>query len=195
MTANQLLPLESSLKEKIHPKTKAVGFRLLYVYLGLTITEIILLYLGDMNFFDSVCHTFGTVATGGFSTKNTSIVGFSAYSQYIIALFMFLSGISFIVYYYVVKLNFRKVKHNDELWFYLGATLFFGTLSTCVLLASTTKSLEPAFREGFFQIISMMTTTGYSSADYLFWPPAGMTIIFLMLFAGACTGSTTGIDK
>lgn len=195
MTANHLLPLESSLKEKIHPKTKSVGLRLLYVYLGLTVVQVILLYMGDMNLFESICHTFGTVATGGFSTKNNSIAGFSAYSQYIIAIFMFLSGVSFVVYYYIVKLNFRKVKQNDELWFYLGTTLFFGTLATCVLLVNTTKSLEPAFREGFFQVISILTTTGFVSVDYLYWPAAGLIIIFLMMFAGACTGSTTGSIK
>lgn len=195
MTANHLLPLESSLKEKIHPKTKSVGLRLLYVYLGLTVVQVILLYMGDMNLFESICHTFGTVATGGFSTKNNSIAGFSAYSQYIIAIFMFLSGVSFVIYYYIVKLNFRKVKQNDELWFYLGTTLFFGTLATCVLLVNTTKSLEPAFREGFFQVISILTTTGFVSVDYLYWPAAGLIIIFLMMFAGACTGSTTGSIK
>ena len=195
MTASQLLPMESSLKEKIHPKTKAVGLRLLFVYLGLTVMEVILLNLGEMNLFESVCHTFGSVATGGFSTRNNSIAGFSAYSQYIIALFMFLSGVSFVIYYFIVKFNFRKVKHNDELWFYLGTTLFFGTVATCVLLANTTKSLEPAFREGFFQVISIITTTGYVSTDYLYWPPAGLIIIFLMMFAGASTGSTTGSIK
>jgi trk system potassium uptake protein TrkH len=195
ITANHLLPLESSLKEKIHPKTKSVGLRLLYVYLGLTVVQVILLNLGDMNLFESICHTFGTVATGGFSTKNNSIAGFSAYSQYIIAIFMFLSGVSFVVYYYIVKFNFRKVKHNDELWFYLGTTLFFGTLATCVLLANTTKSFEPALREGFFQVISIITTTGFVSVDYLYWPAAGLIIIFLMMFAGACTGSTTGSIK
>jgi trk system potassium uptake protein len=192
MTASQLLPLESSLKEKIHPKTKSVGLRLLYVYLGLTVTQIILLYLGDMNLFESICHTFGTVATGGFSTKNTSVAGFSAYTQYIIALFMLLSGVSFIVYYYIVKLNFRKVKQNDELWFYLVTVLFFGSIATSILLTNTTKSIEPAFREGFFQVISILTTTGFSSVDYLYWPPSGLIIIFLLLFAGASTGSTTG---
>jgi trk system potassium uptake protein TrkH len=195
MTTSQLLPLESSLKEKIHPKTKAVGLRLLFVYLGLTVVQIILLCLGDMNLFESICHTFGTVATGGFAIKNDSVAGYSAYSQYVIALFMFLSGVSFVVYYYIVKLNFRKVKHNDELWFYLGTTLFFGTIATCVVLSNTTKSLEPAFREGFFQVISIITTTGFTSADYLYWPPAGLIIIFLLLFAGACTGSTTGSIK
>ena len=105
---------------------------------------------------------------------------------------MFLSGISFIVYYYIVKLDFRKVKHNDELWFYLVTVLFFGAIATSILLTSTTMSLEPAFREGFFQVISILTTTGFASADYLYWPPAGLIIIFLLLFAGASTGSTTG---
>jgi trk system potassium uptake protein TrkH len=195
MTANQLLPLESSLKEKIHPRMQAVGLRLLYLYLGLTITEILLLSLGDMDLFDSICHTFGTVATGGFSTRNDSIAGFSYYSQYIIGLFMFLSGVSFIVYYYVVKLNFRKVKHNDELWFYIGTTLFFGTIATCILLANTTLSLEPAFREGFFQVISIISTTGFTSTDYLNWPKAGIIVIFVLLFAGGSTGSTAGSIK
>ncbi|HOW09780.1 MAG TPA: TrkH family potassium uptake protein [Bacteroidales bacterium] len=192
MTANQLLPLESSLKEKIHPKTKAVGIRLLYAYLGLTIIEIILLNLGEMDLFESICHTFGTVATGGFSVKNDSISGYSAYSQYIIMIFMFLSGVSFVVYYYIVKLNFRKVKHNDELWFYFGTTVFFGAIATSILLTNTSMSPERALREGFFQVISIITTTGYVSADYLFWPTAGLILIFMLLFAGASTGSTTG---
>ncbi|MDP4223105.1 MAG: potassium transporter TrkG, partial [Bacteroidota bacterium] len=195
ITANHLLPLESSLKEKTHPKVKAMGLRLLYVYLLLTVTEIILLNLGDMNLFDSICHTFGTVATGGFSTKNSSICGYSAYSQYIISLFMFLSGVSFIVYYYMVKLNFRKVKYNEELWFYLGTTIISGTIATCILLAKTTKPLEPAFREGFFQVISVITTTGYVTTDYLKWPQAGMVLLFILLFAGGCTGSTAGSIK
>ena len=192
ITANQLLPLESSLKEKTHPKTKSVGLRLLYVYLGLTVIEVILLWAGEMNLFESICHTFGTVSTGGFSVKNNSIEGYSPYSQNIITFFMFLSGVSFVVYYYLVKLNFRKVKHNEELWFFLGTTLFFGTLATSIILSGTTKPVGDAAREGFFQVVSIITTTGYVSADYLTWPSAGLTIIFLLLFSGACTGSTTG---
>lgn len=195
MTANQLLPLESSLKEKIHPKTKSVALRLLYVYIGLTLAQTLLLVAGEMNLFDSICHTFSTVATGGFSTKNASMIESSAYSQYIVTLFMFLSGVSFVIYYHMVKLSFRKVKYNDELWFYLATTLFFGTLVSCILLANTTLSLEPAFREGFFQVIAFITTTGFVSADYLQWPAAGMIILFLLLFAGASTGSTTGSIK
>ena len=195
MKANQLLPLESSLKEKIHPKTKSVAIRLLYVYLVLTIAQVLLLLAGEMDLFESICHTFGTVSTGGFSTKNTSIINYSAYSQYIIILFMFLSGVSFVIYYYIVKLSFIKVRHNDELWFYLAVTFIFGVLVSGILLANTTKPAELAFREGFFQVVSFITTTGFVSADYLKWPAGSVAILFFLLFAGASTGSTTGSIK
>jgi len=192
ITNYHLFSLESSLKEKIHPKTKAIGYRLLFIYLGLTLAEILLLVVGDMNLFESICHTFGTVATGGFSTRNLSIASFSVYSQYIIMIFMFLAGVSFIVYYYAIKLNFRKVLHNEELWFYSATIIIAGTLATSILIAKTTRPFEPAFREGFFHIISIITTTGYSNADYLLWPISGVILIFLLCFTGASTGSTTG---
>jgi len=105
------------------PKTKAIGFRLLFIYLGLTVAEVLLLCLGDMDLFDSICHTFGTVATGGFSTKNASLAAYSSYSQYVVALFMLLSGVSFVIYYYLIKFRFRKIIKNEELWFYLAVIL------------------------------------------------------------------------
>ena len=195
VTNYTIFSMESSLKEKFHPRTKAIGFRLLYIYLGLTITETILLWLGDMDLFESLCHTFGTVATGGFSTRNTSIGAFSEYSQYVIMVFMLLSGISFVVYYYLIKLNFRKVKNNEELWFYLGTTVVFGALAVSMLVIKAGMPFLYAFREGFFQVISILTTTGYATADYLKWPVPGTVLIFLLFFTGACTGSTTGNIK
>lgn len=195
ISAHQFLSLESSLKEKTHPKTKAVGIRLLYIYLGLTLAEIILLLIGDVELFDSLCLTFGTVATGGFATRNTSITDYSPYTQYVIALFMFLSGVSFVIYYYIVKFNFKKVRTNEELWFYLATTLFAGAVATVILMAGTTKSFEPAFREGFFQVISIITTTGFATTDYLLWPQAGLFLLFILLFSGASTGSSTGSIK
>jgi len=195
ITRFQFLGLESSLKEKIHPKTKAVGLRLMYIYLTITILETLLLAAGGMDVFDSICHSFGTVATGGFSTKNSGIAHYSAYIQYIIALFMFLSGVSFVIYYYVIKLNFNKVKHNEELWFYLAVTIIAGATATSLLFTKTSMPFEEAFRYGFFQVISMMTTTGYANNDYLIWPSAGLFLIFILLFAGASTGSTTGSVK
>ena len=195
ITAQQLFSLESSLKEKIHPRTKAIGYRLMFAYVGLTIIEVVLLYMGDMTLFDSICHSFGTIATGGFSTRNASLTNYSAYSQYIITIFMFLAGVSFVVYYYIVKLQFTKIKRNEELWFYSGTVLIAGIIATGILFFQTERGLEPAFREGFFQVVSFITTTGFITTDYLLWPFAGITLLFLLMFAGASTGSSTGSIK
>lgn len=192
LSAQQLFSLESSLKEKILPKTKAIGFRLLFVYIGLTIIQTVFLCVGGMDLFDSICHTFGTVATGGFSTKNSSIANYSPYIQYIITVFMFLSGVSFVLYYYMVKRHFSKVKQNEELWFYTSVVFFSGVVAALILITQANKPVELAFREGFFQVISFITTTGFATTDYLIWPPAGIILIFVLLFTGASTGSTTG---
>jgi trk system potassium uptake protein TrkH len=194
-TGYHLMSLESSMHERIHPKTRAIGFRLMFIYLGITAAEIIFLSLGDMNLFDSICHTFGTVATGGFSTKNLGIAAFSSYTQYVIMIFMFLSGISFVAYYYVIKLNFKKVKQHEELWFYFATVLIAGAVATFILIAKTNHPFEAAFREGFFNVISIITTTGFANSDFLLWPQTGLLLIFLLLFTGACTGSTTGSIK
>ena len=192
ITGSQLFSLESSLKEKIHPKTKAVGFRILFIYLGLTLAETFLLNIGDMTFFDSICHSFGTVATGGFSTKNNSLQFYSSYNQYIVMIFMFLSGTSQVIYYYLFKLNFKKIKQNDELWFYIIIVIVSGAVATIILLINSSRSFEEAFREGFFQIISIITCTGFASADYLLWPVTGVFLIFILMFSGGSTGSTSG---
>ena len=192
VTGYQLFSLESSLKEKIHPKTKGIALRITLIYICLTILETILLVSGDMNLFDSICHSFGSIATGGFSTKNSSLMLYSSYSQYIVMLFMFLAGTSQVIYYHLVKLNFRKMQHNEEFWFYLSTVIFAGTIAVSILLTNTTKSLEEAFREGFFQVISIITCTGFASADFLFWPSAGTVLLFMLMFSGGSTGSTSG---
>lgn len=184
--------LESSVREKIHPRIRSVGFRLFIIYLLLTFSEIVLLLLGKMSLFESVCHAFGTVATGGFSPKNTSIINYSPYIQYVISVFMILGGTNFIVHYYVLHRQFDKVKNNEELHFYLKAIFISTVFITLFLALKTDRGLEKSFRDAFFQVSSIVTCTGFASDDYLLWPTAAQVAIFILLFAGGSTGSTAG---
>jgi trk system potassium uptake protein len=188
----QLFSLESSLNEKIHPRTQAIGYRVMFIYLGLSLTQIILLNFGDMNLFDSICHSFGTVSTGGFSTKNIKLAAYSPYSQYIVMIFMFLAGVSQLIFYHFFKRNFKKVRQNEELWFYISVVLIAGSIASFVLHFNSTRTFGLSLREGFFQVISIITSTGYASADYLLWPLTGILLIFLLMFSGGSTGSTSG---
>jgi trk system potassium uptake protein TrkH len=192
ITGYQLFSLESSVKEKIHPRIKGVVTRILLIYLGLTAAEIVFLSLGDMDLFDSICHSFGTVATGGFSTKNTSIAGYSIYTQYLTGIFMFLAAVSYVVYYHLISRSFRKIGKNDELWFYV----FMVTASVCfvtiVLFYGTDRNFELSFRDAFFQVTSQISCTGFATTDYMKFPPLGWFFMFIIMFLGGSTGSTTG---
>lgn len=187
-----LFTLESSLQEKIQPKIKAVGVRLLMIYLALTFMEIGLLLLGGMNLFESACHSFGTVATGGFSPKNSSIIGYSPYIQYVIMLFMFLSGVNYLIHYSLVKGDFNRIKANDELRFYIAVVFIIGLLIAIPLHFILGKPVEVSIRESYFQVISIISCTGFASADYMQWPAYAWTLIFLAMFLGGSTGSTAG---
>jgi len=187
-----LFSLESSLKHKILPRTKSVAGVMLMIYVTLTVAEIILLTAGGMELFDSICHSFGTVATGGFSTKNDSIAGYSGYIQYVITIFMFLAATSYVVFYYVVRRNYSRVTGNEEFWFYLFFTTASVVVVTLILLAGSERSFELAFRHSLFEVVSTITTTGYATNDYTLWPQAAYMVIFLLIFAGGSTGSTTG---
>jgi trk system potassium uptake protein TrkH len=184
--------LESSVKEKTHPRIKSMGIRLLLIYLGLTVAEIILLSAGGMNLFESICHAFGTIATGGFSPKNSSIALYSHYIQYVVMVFMMLSGMNFLMHYFLLKRNFEKILQNDELWFYLAFILIAGSVITGILYVKTDKPFEASFRDSFFQVLSILTSTGFVTSDYMLWPRITYIMLFLFMFLGACTGSTSG---
>lgn len=188
----QLFTLESSLQQKILPRTRSVAFTILAIYLSMTILEILLLQLGDMDLFDSICHSFGTIATAGFSTRNSSISEYSSYTQYVISSFMFLGGISYIVYYFLIRGEFRKVVKVEELWLYLGTVAVAIIMVTILLYNSSERSFSLAFRHSFFQVISQITGTGFATTDYMLWPTAGWFLMILLMPAGGCTGSTTG---
>ncbi len=187
-----LFSLESSVKQKLLPRTKSIAKVILFIYLGITISEIVLLTLGGMDLFDSICHSFGTVATGGFSTKNTSIAGYSPYIQYVMALYMFLAATSYVVYYYMVRRKFRQIESNEEFWFYIFFTTAATVFVTLVLFAGTGRPFEESFRQALFQVISQISCTGFATTDYTVWPYAGIFFMFLLMFAGGSTGSTTG---
>ncbi len=187
-----LFTLESSMKQKILPRTRSVAFVILTIYLAMTVLEVILLRIGHMSLFDSICHSFATVSTAGFSTRNTSISEYSPYIQYVIGIFMLLGGVSYVVYYFLVRREFRKIAGFEELWFYFFFVTAATVLVTLILYTGTERNLALSFRHGFFQVISQMTGTGFATTDYMLWPHGGWFMMILIMPAGGCTGSTTG---
>ncbi len=177
--------------EKFKPKLIDTAKRLWFIYILLTVSEIILLSLGGMQLFDSICHSFGTIATGGFSTKNASIGAYSPYIQYVIIIFMTLSGISFAAHYHLLKGNFRKFFKNQEIKYFITIILIAG-ISTTIYLFKAGYPLEKAFRNSFFQIVSIITSTGFATDDYIYWPKLATAFLFALMFVGGCAGSTSG---
>ena len=189
-----LFAAESSVvvQEKIQPRMIEVAKRLWVIYLLLTLAEAILLYIGGMPLYDSICHAFGTVATGGFSTKNASIGGYSPFIQYVVMVFMFLAGINFFMHYFLLKGRPKNVIKNEELRTYFFIIVAAGLAVSLILILKDHSGIEPALRKGYFQVVSILTATGFTTTDYLVWPaPAWLIIVSLMLI-GACSGSTGG---
>ncbi|HMM10502.1 MAG TPA: TrkH family potassium uptake protein [Bacteroidales bacterium] len=187
-----LFSSESSFHERIQPRIRKVGLTLVIIYASLTFLEVVFLVLGGMNLFESLCHAFGTVATGGFSPKNDSIAGYSPYLQYVIMLFMFLSGTNYIIHYYLATGVPKKIFSNSEFWFYLKVVLGVGGVLTLLLFYQTDRGLEQSFRDAMFQTVSIITCTGFATDDYLVWPVYAWYLIFLCMFLGGSTGSTAG---
>jgi len=177
--------------DEIHPRVMDIARRFGIIYLILTVSEIILLMLGGMPFFDSMCDSFATIATGGFATKNTSIAGYPVYIQYIIILFMFLSGINFTLHFLISQGQVKKVLKNEELRLYAKIILAFTILIAIVLYVNGTP-FHKSIRDSLFQVVSIITCTGFATSDYLLWPTMGWFLIFLAMFVGAMAGSTGG---
>jgi trk system potassium uptake protein TrkH len=180
-------------KDKLHPRITATAKRLWAIYLIFTVVEAILLLLGGMSLFDALCHTFGTVATGGFSTHNESIAAFSPYIQYVIVIFMILAGTNFTLHYFALHGQLRRVWRSEEFRYFIYL-IIAGTLIITLVLALHKEGLsfEEAFRTSFFQVTSIITTTGYITDNYLQWPHMIWFLIVLMMFVGGMAGSTGG---
>ncbi|MEZ5104873.1 MAG: potassium transporter TrkG [Draconibacterium sp.] len=182
----------SAAEERVAVRIRYVARNLWLVYIGFTFAEIILLTLGKMSLFDSICHSFATVATGGFSTKNDSVAGYSPYVQYVVMLFMLLSGINFAVHLTMLKKDYRKALKNEELRTYLSIIFVAGMVITFILYANNSITFERAFRDSFFQVVSIITATGFATADYLVWPIQAILLIAVLMLIGASAGSTGG---
>lgn len=178
--------------DKLQPRIQETAKRLWILYVGLTVLEAVLLKLAGMSLYDAANHALTTMATGGFSTKNDSIAGFSPLIQYIIIIFMFLAGTSFTLTYFGLKRQFQKIIKNEEFVVYSLFTLAITAIVTIALLTVKDFGFEKSFRDAFFQVVSIITTTGFVSADYTQWASFLSVLFFILLFVGGSAGSTAG---
>ncbi len=180
-------------KDKFHPRVKETAKRLWVIYLAFTLIETILLMIAGMSFFDAINHSFTTMATGGFSTKNASTAYYtSPYIQYILIFFMFFAGMNFAIHYLAIHKNFSFLKNNDEFKVYLYFTITVSIFITLVHLPYVDFHPEEAFRQSLFHVVSLVTTTGFVSSDYENWAVYSRMIFFVLLFIGGSAGSTGG---
>ena len=163
------------------------------LYTILTLLQTLLLLFGGMNLFDGICHAFTTMATGGFSTKQASIEYYhSPYIDYVISIFMFLSGINFTLLLLMFNGKIKKFIHDAELKFYFICVSFFTIFIAFWLYRTCDMGVEEAFRKSLFQVISLQTSTGFATADYMLWPSILWGCLIVVMLIGACAGSTTG---
>ena len=180
--------------DKVHPRIGVTAKWIWSIYLGLTIAEVFLLLLGGMDVFDSVCHSLTTTATGGYSTKQNSIAAFhSPYIEYVITLFMCLSGINFtLLFLFFLNGKFKRLIENTEFHWYLVTVGCLTLFTTVTLVLTSPMGIEESFRKAIFQVVSLQTTTGFISADYMTWVPVLWTLMCIIMLFGACAGSTSG---
>ncbi len=179
--------------DKLHPRVTETAKRLWGIYIIFTSVELILLFAGGMPLFDSVCHSFTTMATGGYSTKQASIAYYnSPFIHYVITIFMFIAGVNFTLSYFSLHKKFKKVWTNEEFRTYLFLTLAFTIIVALGLFITSDNNPEKCFRDALFQVVSITTTTGYATADYLKWFPFLTFLIFMLMFVGGSAGSTGG---
>ena len=183
--------------EKVSPRIADTAKMMWSIYVLLTVTEVAALWLCGMDVFDAVCHSFSTIATGGFSTHNNSLEYYdSAAIHYTVTFFMFISGINFVLLIYLLRGKARNFFQDEELRWYSVAVLVFAVMLTGGLYIArpgwTGVQMERAFRDSIFTVISSMTSTGYTISDYMYWPVVAWVVIFFLMLTGACAGSTAG---
>ncbi len=176
---------------KLVPKMRTTARILYLIYLVMTAINIVFLLLGGMSVFESVCTAFGTAGTGGFGIKNDSMAGYSPYIQNVCTVFMLLFGVNFSCYYMLLLKHVREVFRDEELRLYLGIVL--GSIVLITLnLRGFYDTVGETLRHAAFQVSSIITTTGYATTDFDLWPGFSKSILFVLMFMGACAGSTGG---
>ncbi|MGE4587548.1 MAG: TrkH family potassium uptake protein [Mangrovibacterium sp.] len=179
--------------DKLNPKIKQTAKNLWAIYILFTLAETLLLWIGGMNLFDAVNHSFTTMATGGYSTKQASIAYWdSPFIQYVIILFMFIAGTNFALSYSLLTGKFQKLFKDEEFKYYVLFILGFTAILFSGLLLTTPLHMEQAFRDALFQVVTIITTTGFATTDYLNWIPFLTIILFALFFFGGSAGSTGG---
>ncbi len=176
---------------KLVPRLKDTARILYVIYIAITAIEVVFLLFGGMDLFESLVHAFGTAGTGGFGIKGDSIGSYNAYLQWVITIFMLIFGINFNLYYLVLIKQFKTAIKSTELWVYGAIVLISGTAITINIL-SMYDGVGEAVRHAFFQVATVMTTTGYSSVDFNTWPGFSKAILVVLMFVGGCAGSTAG---
>lgn len=182
------------IKSKLTPRVGDTAKILYSIYIGLTVAETCFLKLAGMSWYDAVSHAFTTISTGGFSPMNASIAAYdSLVIDWIIIIFMFLSGINFALLFYALRRNFKAVFESEELRSYTWMTVIASALIVLNLVCHAGWSFTgKTVTDAVFQVVTLMTTTGYMTADYVLWPTFSQVILILVMFAGACAGSTAG---
>ena len=177
--------------DKFTPKAKNNAKLLYGIYIVLTLLETVLLIAGGMPVFDSVVHALGTAGTGGFGIKADSIASYSSYLQWVITVFMLLFGVSFNIYCLMLMRRWREVLRSNELRCYLGI-FAAATVIVCISIYPMYNSVSEVIRLSSFQTASIITTTGYATADFNAWPQLAKAVLFILMFCGGCMGSTAG---
>ncbi|HOW52395.1 MAG TPA: potassium transporter TrkG [bacterium] len=180
--------------DRLTPRIKETAKILWFLYLGFTVIETLLLMAGGMDLFDSLCHTFATLGTGGFSTKNASI-GFyhSAYIDMVVTIFMLIGAMNFVLFYLLLRGRAREVAANSEFKAYVAIVLFSTLLIAAELtLRGVHPSMGESARFAVFQVASIISTTGFASEDFARWPHFSQIVLFFLMFVGGCAGSTGG---
>lgn len=176
---------------KLVPKVQSTAKILYLIYFGMTVSEMVLLLLGKMPLFDTICTAFGTAGTGGFGVKADSIAGYSTYIQIIVTIFMILFGINFSFYYLLLSKKLLQALKLEEVKYYLGI-IFAAIVIITANISHMYQNIGTAIRDAAFQVGSIITTTGFATADFNQWPELSRTILVILMFVGACAGSTGG---